>query len=91
MIVTGDLTPPGATGEYSVGAGYFNGRPFWYRFSMGGTYMIWWNPGGDWVLSKLGDTTNYWYKKDSPDTVQGDYMASAAATGVATVVQGGLP
>jgi len=90
LVVSGTLDPAGATGEYSRGFGYYNGRPFWFMFGGAGTYMIWWHNSGKWIISKLGDPT-YWYKKAEPNTPVGDYTRSPSGDGIATVTEAGLP
>ena len=94
LVVSGKITPAGALGGYSVGFGYYNGRPFWYKFSEFGTWLIWWNPAsfsGCWQISKVGDAVNFWFKYDDPTTPLGDYTPSPFAEGVAEVSIGGVP
>lgn len=91
LVVEGDLTPAGATGGYSRGYGYYNGRPFWYMYSASGTFLIWWDPSGAWIICQTGEPDYRWYKKHDTDTPLGDYTRYPSGDGIATVSEGGLP
>lgn len=92
LLVEVDPDPLAFSGGYSRGIGYYNGRPFWFRFSAFGTFLIWWNPmgAGFWQISKIGDSTNFWYKKTNPDTPLGYYTPSVSDGPTATVSIGGV-
>jgi len=91
LVVEGDLTPAGAAGNYSRGYGYYNGRPFWYMYGEVGTFLIWWDPSGAWIICEPGEPDYRWYKKFDINTPLGDYTRYPSGDGVATVTEGGLP